>query len=201
MNPTVETSSGQLVNLTNPTPESIDLRDIAWALSGLARFNAHTEYDRIWTVLDHSLLAMNIAKLKQYSAMTCLYALMHDFAEGYTGDIVSPLKNHPLIKCAIEPIEHGLMGCIYQVLKLPEPNSADLMNVKEIDVLCLSVESKSLMHSKGQSWGLPEACHEVQLCFESIFNDASDRKSKSNELLENLYHLLRQVREERQNHE
>lgn len=79
------TYTGIRFNLLDPTPDMIDIRDIAHALSQICRFGGHT--NTFCSVATHSL----------YCALTApaeikLEALLHDAAEAYIGDMTSPLK-------------------------------------------------------------------------------------------------------------
>lgn len=74
---------GNKVNLLDPDPETIDIKDIAWALSNLCRFVGHIK--EFYSVAQHSLL---VSEMSDYS----LEGLLHDATEAYLGDISSPLK-------------------------------------------------------------------------------------------------------------
>ena len=63
----------------------ICIRDIARSLSMQCRYNGHVE--KFYSVAEHS-----IAMSFQVPAEARLYALPHDAAEAYIGDIITPLK-------------------------------------------------------------------------------------------------------------
>lgn len=79
------TKSGIEFDLANPTPEMVDLSDIAHSLSNIKRFNGHTDVN--CSVALHSVI-MSYAVPEQYAK----HALLHDAHETYIGDISSPLK-------------------------------------------------------------------------------------------------------------
>ena len=81
----IQTFSGKKFNLFNPNPDDILIEDIAHSLSNLARFNGHT--DKFYSVAQHSVYCSFKAPHR-----LALAALLHDGAEAYLGDIVSPLK-------------------------------------------------------------------------------------------------------------
>jgi hypothetical protein len=101
------------VNVLDPDPATIDLRDIELGLRRIVRWNGMT--DRAVTVGEHSVLfARTVPQdLK-------IHALLHDAAEAYIGDIVRPVK--ALVTGVIEPIERGLISAIYTKLGLTEPD-------------------------------------------------------------------------------
>lgn len=85
----VGTKSGRkfsfLKSLQEGDPSEIDIRDIAWALSLINRFNGHSEWP--YSVGQHSLVVSKIVHPRY-----ALIALLHDATEAYLGDVSSPLK-------------------------------------------------------------------------------------------------------------
>lgn len=73
---------GHMVDLLRPDPEQIELVDIAHALARLTRFTGHG--DQCFTVAQHSVMVHDLARVP--------WALLHDAAEAYIGDVSSPLK-------------------------------------------------------------------------------------------------------------
>lgn len=84
----IKTYRGLHIDLLSPETASglINIDDIAWALSGISRYNAHT--NRIYSVAEHCLLGVPYC-LPQNR----LEFLLHDAPEAYLGDIVGPIKN------------------------------------------------------------------------------------------------------------
>ena len=58
-----ETATGKYVDVVNPSPEDIDVHDIAWALSRQARFAGHTLSEEIWSVAQHSVFVMRLVDM------------------------------------------------------------------------------------------------------------------------------------------
>jgi 5'-deoxynucleotidase YfbR-like HD superfamily hydrolase len=85
LSPSIVTYSGRSINLLDPQPELIDLKDIAHALAYLCRFNGHTR--SFYSVADHS-----IRVAEQLPAPLRLAGLLHDATEAYLGDVIQPLK-------------------------------------------------------------------------------------------------------------
>lgn len=91
----IATISGRVVDLAAPTPDMIDIEDIAHALSLLCRYNGHVEYH--YSVAQHSCLVadhlhVNPPKRRHTPDEWAFSGLMHDAAEAYVGDMGSPLK-------------------------------------------------------------------------------------------------------------
>ena len=86
----INTWGGQPFDFINPQPTSIFIEDIAHALSLQCRFNGHC--DKFYSVAEHSIEVCRLVESRGYSLVVIMTALLHDAAEAYIGDIVSPLK-------------------------------------------------------------------------------------------------------------
>jgi len=148
----VETAQGKRVDLVNPDPAQIDIEDIAWSLSRLARFNGHTRYFDMLSVGSHSLWVSMYIWERTRSHLFSLYGLLHDAHEAFMGDIPTPLKALPGMRERLEPIEHRLQAAIYQALKLDAPCDNAQALIKEADAQALAMEARHHMQSRGQGW-------------------------------------------------
>jgi hypothetical protein len=84
----IQTCGGTRFHLQNPTPEMVDIDDIAIALSRIPRFNGHTKKHKCaLSVAQHSLMVAQMLpdELK-------LVGLLHDSPEYVLGDMTRPLK-------------------------------------------------------------------------------------------------------------
>jgi len=88
--PFIHTWTGGVFYLTDPRPEEVFIEDIAHALSLQCRFNGHIAEH--YSVAEHSIMVSNIAEEETKDYQLALTALLHDSAEAYLGDVVSPLK-------------------------------------------------------------------------------------------------------------
>lgn len=79
------TNSHKRFYYENITPQSIDIMDIAHALSNTCRFGGHV--NEFYSVAQHSVFVSNLVPSKYQLA-----ALLHDASEAYLSDIVSPAK-------------------------------------------------------------------------------------------------------------
>jgi hypothetical protein len=173
----LETVTGQLVDIENPDPTTINIEDIAWGLSRMPRFAGHTITIVPYNVAQHSifvaeevnsLLAFgtNIAaslnvSLDQWSIWMLsetfrddivLKALLHDAAEVYTGDLPSPMKRLPTLQPIIKQIEAGLDAAIFSSLGLSLPTEDEYALIKYADRIAQKIEAHSFMPSRGKNW-------------------------------------------------
>ncbi len=105
LRPFIKTYKGNRFFYDNVRGNSIDIEDIAHALSHLGRFTGHTT--EFWSVAQHSLL---VAEKMPGIPEEKLVALLHDAAEAYTGDLASPLKAY--LKSRSNHVYGGLQDTI-----------------------------------------------------------------------------------------
>jgi len=131
------TYTGKYIDLEDPEIEKLDLRDIAHALSNIARFTGHT--DKFYSVAQHSVLASRAGRV--HGDKAALSLLFHDAHEAYLGDVSHPLKRliiQDYSKLARKFDE--LLAIKFEYVFMPN-------KVSEIDRrLCLS-EAKQLMRA------------------------------------------------------
>lgn len=112
------------------------LRDIAERLSLVQRWNGRTTVP--WSVLQHSILAASLLP-DTASPYLRLTVLMHDAAEGWTGDIPRPFK------CPEQAaLEREILAEIYEGLKLVAPPQHIKAELRKVDDLTALVEAQCL---------------------------------------------------------
>lgn len=155
-NPWITTYTGQAFYPFNPNPDSVCIEDIAHALSNICRFNGHTK--RHYSVAEHSIRVACL--LKPRSPEEQLWGLLHDAAEAYLGDIVSPLKpklsvyfpsHHPYGDewVQLDKIEDKILKVIITKFPLvwPMPDS-----VEHADLVMLATEGRDLLADGQAAW-------------------------------------------------
>ena len=131
----ITTYTGKHFHPFNPIPSEIDIIDITHSLSMQCRFNAHIK--RFYSVGNHlSIGTKLIAKIfkKEY--------IVHDFAEGYTGDLVTPIKRR---NPEFRKMERKIERVINKKYGVPFPMSKE---VKEMDMLMFRMERAYLTNFK-----------------------------------------------------
>lgn len=136
----MQTFTGKAFYALSPTLDSIDIEDIAHALSMLCRYGGHCT--AFYSVAEHCVL-MSYA----VSPENALWALLHDSTEAYMGDLIRPIKRQ---MPAYAEAEADLMLAICQKFGLDWPQPAE---VKEADTRILLDEREVLLGPSPQKWG------------------------------------------------
>lgn len=110
----------------------IQMDDIATSLAKLCRFNGHCAGH--YSVAEHSVLVSYLVP-----ESLALVGLMHDAAEAYIGDLVSPLK---ALCPEFQAIEREVEAHIMQALDIPHLylTGHDRHALKDADLLALAIE-------------------------------------------------------------
>lgn len=143
----MQTACGNQFWPLDPRPEEVDIGDIAHALSMLCRFGGHCTH--FYSVAQHSVHVSELVAPEHR-----LWALLHDAAEAYLGDVVRPLKTSftmagiDFYKLA----EKAVMIAVCEKFGLP---SAEPLEVKYADQVMLATERRDLMVKKHPWMELP----------------------------------------------
>lgn len=130
-----QTNCGIRFDLLSPTTRMIDPRDISLSLSRQCRFAGHTS--EFYSVAEHSIRVMYAVP-----AIAKQWALLHDAAEAYTGDIVAPM--HEVTGDSFKYIERIISQRIRERFKV----RYDRMiagEVKRADLCLLATEARDLL--------------------------------------------------------
>lgn len=87
---TITTYTGKKFNPMEPELETLDIRDIAHALSLTCRGNGHVKH--FFSVGQHCLMCAKEAAARGYSKRVVLGCLLHDASEAYMSDVPRPFK-------------------------------------------------------------------------------------------------------------
>ena len=136
----IHTYTGKKFYPQNPTPESICIEDIAHALSMQCRFGGHVS--EFYSIAQHSVL---VSYLCDESNRLC--ALLHDAAEAFLMDCLSPIKRMPELQ-GYKLLEKKVQQAIYNKWGI----MGETKNVKRADLLCLSMEANTFMYPLHLDW-------------------------------------------------
>lgn len=131
--------------------KSIDIVDIAHALSQKCRFGGQSPV--FYSVAQHSVLVSKVARTlttdNQRSWELALEGLLHDAAEAYMGDVVSPLKClMPEYKKLEQKIEGVVLGH-FGIKRLSE-------EIHFADRVLLRTEQRDIMGRDDEEWTYTE---------------------------------------------
>lgn len=166
----IETVSGRFVDTLHPDPATIDAADIAHHLAMLCRYGGAVS--RFYSVAEHAVLVHDLLRHQGAERELLRAALLHDAAEAYLGDMVSPLKY--ALRCA----EFDYPGAIHRASYVDHFRGAyalltegieraiaerfeidrglfDAEPVKLADMWALKIEASALTHTRGANWRWP----------------------------------------------
>jgi uncharacterized protein len=111
--------SGRRLDLLDPSPNDIEIEDIAHGLARVARWNGQTVGEFAFSVAQHALVVEEIATALQpdLARRWRLAALLHDAPEYVIGDLISPFK--AAIGLDYKAFEWKLLEAIHRRFGLP----------------------------------------------------------------------------------
>ncbi len=137
----IQTYTGKQFFPLNPSPQDLDIRDIAHALSLQCRFNGHCL--QFYSVAEHSVRVAD-----WLGGELQLWGLLHDAAEAYLGDVVRPLKGQ---LDTYNEIETGLLRVVADHFGLSWPMPEE---VAVADTRLLAAEARDIMAPPPAPWEL-----------------------------------------------
>jgi 5'-deoxynucleotidase YfbR-like HD superfamily hydrolase len=126
--------SGRRLDLLDPSPDDIEIGDIAHGLSRVARWNGQTTGPHAFSVAQHSLLVEAIVGTlhPDLARRWRLAALLHDAPEYVIGDLISPFK--AALGLDYKAFELRLLAAIHRRFGLPQALPAEVTAIiKEAD--------------------------------------------------------------------
>jgi hypothetical protein len=148
----MQTFTGRAFRPFAATIEDIDAADIARSLAMTCRYNGHV--NRFYSVAEHSIhMAEHFARVGDRE--TALWALLHDAAEAYIGDMVRPLKVTDSM-APFRALDHQLTALIatkFGLIDDPAEFHGLPAAVKDADARILLTERDALLSTPPQPWG------------------------------------------------
>ena len=137
------TSQGRNIYPFRMTAADVHVGDVAASLSRICRFNGHIlAPGRIYSVAEHSVRGARRLRERGAAPLLQLAFLMHDGSEAYWGDIVRPIKKHPIF-LLLEPYMERTQECIHEAVGLP-PRAHLLDEVVKMDDLLAMTECRDI---------------------------------------------------------
>ena len=138
----MQTFTGKTIDLENPTPDGVDIIDIAHSLSMTCRFGGHSI--SFYSVAEHSLLVEKLGSenpednSRTPDPKQTMALLLHDSAEAYIGDIITPLKT--ILHKEICHLETLWLSSIQKRFDIGNMLTDQNPIIKHADRLALSIE-------------------------------------------------------------
>jgi uncharacterized protein len=137
------TVTGKAFQPIEPRAEDLDLESLIHGICLTPRFNGQTRFP--YSVGQHTIYVILTV---DYSYRK--YALVHDFAEGVLGDIISPIK--PLFP-AYKLMEDRTMAAICELLGLEWPWPIEVVEaVRAADLAVLAAERDQVVTPASREW-------------------------------------------------
>lgn len=142
-------SNGKLLDILDPDPNAIDISVIAQALSRQCRYNGHSS--RFYSVAEHCVLVSELLEFDHDDQHLALIGLLHDAAEAFVGDIITPIKR---MLPSFKPIEWRVQAAVYKRFGLMRFgwSSRWATTIKEADNLAAAIEVDQLMPPSEEYW-------------------------------------------------
>ena len=137
--------SGRRLNLLDPSPDDIEIEDIAHGLARVARWNGQTRGAHSFSVAQHCMAVERLTALTEpdWPARWRLAALLHDAPEYVVGDLISPFK--AALGLDYKAFENRLLAAVHVRFGLPaELPPAITKAIKAADRLSAHYEARLL---------------------------------------------------------
>lgn len=136
----IRTLTGKHFNLFKPTPDMIDIRDIAHGLANKGHFSGFTP--QYFSIAEHSIMVCDEFSTwnNEQPESLKLLALLHDAAEAYIGDMVKPLK---VRMPDFVNVENRIMKVIADRFDM---DITQIHLVKPVDIYIQNIEYSAFFH-------------------------------------------------------
>jgi len=135
----IGTYSGTMFYPLDPSPDELQMEDIAHGLSQTCRYAGQSQW--FYSVARHSLYVCN-ELADEYGPRVQLYGLFHDAAEAYITDVPRPIKGE--IE-GYDQIEEGILSTVWEWLGVDTPSTSEWQAVKEADIRLFQYEADTLL--------------------------------------------------------
>jgi len=150
------TASGRTIYLTDPRPGDFAIEDIAHGLSRVCRFGGHVTCG-FYSVAQHSVFVSRLVEealsgKPDLARDVAKRGLLHDAAEAYLGDVISPLKK---LLGGYDVIEARFLEAIFVRFQVKHHQHADRF-VKIADRIALTTERRDFQPAPTSPWAEDE---------------------------------------------
>ena len=145
----IRASSGKYLDLSNFTPDDVNLEDINASLNYIYRFTGHHKNRAPLTVAQHTKLTTIICDMVYPNEPDVKFdCLIHDFPEYVTGDVTTNTKK--ILGSVFKAYEKHVEQVVYDKLWIrPNPFTEEIYQKRKVcDLLSLDIERRSMWDSQ-----------------------------------------------------
>jgi len=141
VNPFLFGTRGSLIHPLNPVLEEIDMHDIVVSISNTCRYGGRVS--SFYSVAQHSTVMSFWAEELHESISTDIVkaALLHDAAEGWIGDIPTPIKK---LWPQIDEVEKQIAKLVFEMHDV-DPDLFDCEEIAELDNIMFNTECRDVL--------------------------------------------------------
>ena len=176
----LKTYMGKKVDPLTVEPEDITLEDIAHALSLMCRGNGQVVH--FYSVGQHCINCAKEAKARGWSERLQLGCLLHDAAEAYMSDLITPIKVH---MPEYYEMEDRFLKAVYEKFGLSDLSKEEWDQIMEVDRALLTYDLVELLKEP-----VPEEGYKVvripEIAFRPFEEVEEEYRAIASELLERL---------------
>lgn len=136
----MQTWTGRRFYPADPRAEDVDILDIAFALSNIARYGGHCSF---YSVAEHSVIVSRMV-----SRENAMLGLMHDATEAYIADVIRPVKRILGRENRYFDLERRVWLAVAERFGLP----ADIPNEVKIADTAICIIERRALHPRAQEW-------------------------------------------------
>lgn len=177
----LQTYSGRRVSVMNPSPEEIDINDIAVSIAKQCRFNGHCS--SFYSVAEHCSRGAGLA-YQMYGKEVAKEFLLHDATEAYMGDLIRPVKR---MIPRFEEMEQRFWKAISSKFGLPYTHSRE---VHYLDNVMVVWEKENLLPNSEPWPNLPD------ISSLNLPKLVPQNWQSAQKTYENMFHLLFEMSEQ-----
>ncbi len=177
----LKTYMGNKVDPLEVSAEDIILEDIAHALSLMCRGNGQVVH--FYSVGQHCINCAKEAKARGWNERLQLGCLLHDAAEAYMSDLITPIKVH---MPQYYEIEDRFLKAVYEKFGLTDLSEEEWARIMEVDRALLTYDLVELLKEP-----VPEEGYQVVRIPDIDFRPFEDVEKEYKDLAEALLECLK----------
>lgn len=150
----MQTNSGGQFFPLDPKPEEIVANDFSNGLALTCRYGGQGNINRFYSVAEHSYHMAMYAMANGAEPEVAFATLLHDAAEGYTGDLIRAMK--VAVGYSYKKVEHAVEAAVAEKYRLAFVFHTHAAYIKDLDQRIVPLEKEYLFGAKGLDWAFDQ---------------------------------------------